>query len=139
VSFSWDAKARVQETQTELRQLAAAAVRHAGGAAWLAAALDREPSYETKINDALAARDERRIQLDWLAPLLDDLIASEMIVSWLCARCGFEPPVRKRTTTPEQEGQAARAVFARLPESIKSGLRAEMARELGVRVEDLKL
>ena len=101
-AFVWDHKQTVFDDISGLYAMARAAITAAGGLDWLASALDREPSYSSKISEALNRRDERRVHLDWLAPLLSDAKAMELILGWLCERGGFEPPKRKRVATRDE-------------------------------------
>jgi len=114
-------------------------VRIAGGTDWLAHAMDREPSYGSKIREALAGTGERKFHLEMLAPLLRDTEAAEHLLSRLSELLDFEPPVRvKRETTPEQEAKAHREAIDELDPDMRDLMRRKVARKLGVRVEDLK-
>lgn len=138
-AFSFDALQRLQGDQLQLRALFGAMLRKAGGADWLAEALNREPSYASKIFDAANGVKNRKVQLDWFAPMLDDPGAAELLLSFLSERCGFQPPVRLRTVTKEQIHEAAAAVLSDMDPIVKKGVRQEIARRLGVRIEDIKL
>lgn len=140
-SFRWDAVDRVTDTQEQLRQLFCELVRVGGGAEALVAALNREPSYVARISDAMQGREQRSVQLAWLAPLLDDEDASERLLTWLSARCGYEPPVRARRDVPiEDINAAAREVLAEIKDEEQRDLmKKRIAKKLGVRVEDVRL
>jgi hypothetical protein len=107
-TFSFDAKARLNRTQTEMRE-------------------------------AINGAESRKVQLEWLAPLLDDPDAAEMIVGWVNARCGYEPPVRSREVSQEQIDKAAREVLAELKDDEQRELmRARIAKRLGVRPDKVR-
>lgn len=140
VPFSFDARTRLSQTHAELRQMFAEAVRRAGGVAALVHALDRRPSYDSKVVEAMNGSGERSIQLDWLAPLLDDPNAAEVIAEYVNRRCGFEPPVRRRQLSQEEIDRAAREVAAEMKdEDMREAFRTRMAKKLGVRPEDVAL
>jgi hypothetical protein len=138
-AFRFDAKERTMGDTTQLYALFGAMVRAAGGLDALVAALDREPSYHSKISEAMNRRDGRHVHLDWLAPLLADEDAATLLMDWLSDRLGYEPPVRKRAVSEEEEMRAAREVIREMPEPLKDAYRREMAKKLGIRPEDLKL
>lgn len=140
-AFSFDEKARMEATQVALREIFARATREAGGVDWLCTALDREPSYVSKIVEALNGVKDRKVQLEWLAPLLDDENAQELLLAWMCERCGFEPPVRRRVEPPVEEiNRVAREVIAEIKdEEQRELMRARMARRLGVRPDEVRL
>jgi hypothetical protein len=140
-AFSFDEKARMEATQVTLRQLFGKLVREAGGVDWLCAALDKEPSYASKISEALNGVKDRKVQIDWLAPLLDDEDAAETLLSWLSERCGYEPPVRRRVEPPVDEiNRAAREVIAEIKdEEQRELMRARIAKRLGVRPDEVRL
>jgi hypothetical protein len=116
-------------------------VRVAGGAEWLTAALNREPSYVARVSDAMNERDQRPAQLPWLAPLIDDAAAADLFISWLCEHCGYEPPVKvKREISDTDLNEAAREVISEMKDDEQRDLmRARIAKRLGVRVEDVRL
>lgn len=138
-AFSFDAQARLESDQTQLRALFCAAVRTYGGVDALTAALNREPSYAKKIADACNGYGDRKVQLDWFAPLLTDPACFDLFMGWLCERGGYAAPVRDRKVTREQIAAEATAVVAEMDAIVKDGVRKEVARRLGVRVEDVKL
>jgi len=139
MGFSWEANQRVIAAQDFLTDLFRSALKAAGTTEWLTKALNRAPSYETKINDAIAGRDERSVQLPWLAPLLDDANAAYALIAGLCERCGYLPPERKKEVKPEALGVAALEVLGDLDEEMREVMKKRVAKKLGVRVEDVKL
>lgn len=140
-AFSFDAAVKRAGDQSELRSLFGAMVRAAGDADWLATALDQKPSYANRINEAIRGDEDRKIQLEWLAPLLDDQSAAEMLLTWLSNRCGYEPPVRAKRDVPiEDINAAAREVLAEIKDEEQRDLmKKRIAKKLGVRVEDVRL
>jgi hypothetical protein len=101
-AFDWSARALVGEDTTALYAAFAAAVRAAGGVEWLAAALDREPSYSSKLSEGTNRRDGRHVHLDWLAPLLSDERAISILAEFICDRGGYEPPKKKRVASKDE-------------------------------------
>lgn len=132
-------RARIDRRQRELRALFARMVQKAGGADWLTAMLDQRPSYMSKIVEALHGSDDRKVQLDWLAPLLEDAAAAELLLTALSDWCGFESPVRRRVVSREQLAAAAAEVVAETSGAMKDAMREAIAKKLGVRPEDVKL
>jgi len=139
-SLPFDKHERLLADHRNLYALAAAMVRKAGGVEWLAAALDREPSYGSKISEGLNERNGKHFQLDWLAPLLDDADASDLLMGWLCERLGYEPPVRVRRDVSEADfARAARELIAEMDPDYAAVQRRKLAKKLGVRIQDVKL
>jgi hypothetical protein len=136
-AFNWAQKKQLEGDQVALRALFGAAVRAAGGIDWLTAALDKQPSYATKIGEAINGYADRKVQLDWFAPLLEDPRAAELILGWLSERCKFEPPIRSRVVDEAEDAKISREILESLPEPQRTAFRQERARRLGVRVEDL--
>lgn len=137
--LSFNARAQLEADQTAMRQLFAEMVRLAGGSAALTKALGREDTYDKKICAAINNESDRKVQLDWLAPLLGDPGAAELLLTWLSKRCRFAPPVRMRELTTEQTRETVTEVVAEMDPIVKEGIRREVARRRGVRVEDVKL
>lgn len=155
--FSWQreeqeaaARARIRDRQDALTALFEAAIfayqksLDSQGIAQdalkrLVSLLDRPPSYENKIRDAIKGRDDRTVQLSWLAPLLDDPMAGEVIAAWFNRETGFAPPIRERTLSEEETAETAFEVMSEWPESMKKGIREAVAKRRGVRPEDVKL
>jgi hypothetical protein len=136
-AFNWAQKQQLENDQAALRTMFAAAVRAAGGIDWLTAALDKQPSYATKIGEAINGVADRKVQFDWLAPMLDDPRASAIILGWLSERMKFEPPVKSRVVDPAADAAECRAILESLPEPQRTAFRQERAKRLGVRLEDL--
>jgi len=121
-----------------LYMLAAKLVQLAGGSEWLAAAMDREPSYSSKIREALSGTGERKFHLEMLAPLLRDPDAADFLMTALSEWLEFEPPVRvKRDVTPEAYAQAVKETMAEMDPEYAAIQKRKIAKRLGVRVEDL--
>lgn len=132
-------RAQLEADQVSLRQLFAEAVRVGGGAEWLCSALGREETYSKKISGAINNERDRKVQLEWLAPLLEDPAVAEMLLGWLSERCGFAPPVRKRALTKEEVSASVAEVVGDMDGITKDAIRREVARRRGVRVDDVKL
>lgn len=81
----------------------------------------------------------QRAFLDFLGPLLTHDKARHEFVTALLAVLGYERPVPRRQPTKEQVGASALDWVRSLPPSMRDAARADIARALGVRVEDLKL
>lgn len=79
-----------------------AAMEAAGGMDWLVATLDREPSYASRISDALGRRDHRHLIADWFVPLLHDAEGARVLLSALADMAGYEPPKPKRVATRDE-------------------------------------
>lgn len=129
---------RVSDDTTDLYSVVRAAIERAGGIEWLTAALDREPSYVSKISEGLNRREGRHAQLDWLAPLLRDPRAARELLTGLCALCGFEPPQPRRVVTREEVATAILDVLADAGD-VGEALRERVARRLGTDVGAVRL
>lgn len=137
-AFRWAARDQALDDTTQLYALFSAMVNAAGGVDWLVATLDREPSYQSKVSEAMHRREGRYVQLDWLAPLLGDERACELLMGWLSERLGYEPPVRQRPVTIEEQGKALLEVIRELPEEMREPLMARAAKRLGVKPDRFK-
>ncbi len=139
-AFDFDARERLWSDQRSLYALFGAMVRVAGGVDWLTAALDKNPFYSSKISEGMNSRNGKHVQLDWLAPLLSDPRATDLLLGWLCERCGYEPPVtQRRKVTDEDYARAAREVLSEIKDDEERGIfRRRMAKKLGLRIEDVK-
>lgn len=124
--------------ERELEALFAAMVRVAGGVDWLVSAMDKAPSYASKISEGMYGRNGKQVQLRWLAPLLGDPAAVDLLMGWLSERLGYQPPVRERTVSPEEIARAAVEVIGEMG-ALRDPVREAIAKRLGVRVEDVKL
>ena len=140
-TFSFDAVVKLSGDQVALRAVFGAMVRASGGADWLATALDKEPSYANRINEAINGVQDRKIQFEWFAPLLDDEAAMEILLCWLSERAHYEPPVRQKRDVPVEDiNTAAREVIAEIKdEETRDLMKKRIAKKLGVRVEDVRL
>jgi hypothetical protein len=144
-SFNWDAKARLESAQAALREAFVRAVRAAGDGGgtvdWLTTALNRSPEYASKISEAVRGHGERKVQLEWIVPLLFDVDSAEELLGVMCELAGFEPPVRKRPEPPvEDVNRAAREVLSELKDDEQRELmRARIAKRLGVKPADVRL
>lgn len=138
-AFSWDRLEKLKADQNQLRALFNAMVRVAGGFDWLAAALNRAPTYENKIRDAANGEGAHKVQLDWFAPLLEDTKAVEILMGWLSERLNYAPPVKLRTVTREEVAEATAQVVAEMGDTVREAVRAAVAKQLGVRVDEVKL
>jgi hypothetical protein len=127
----------LDDDTTGLYAAVRAAIVEAGGVDWLAEALDREPSYSSKVSEGVNRRDGRHAHVDWIAPLLDDPAAMAILLGWLCERAGFEAPRRRKTITREE---FAAELLAEVDESgaLGEALKERVARRLGVRVDQVK-
>lgn len=130
-----DAHRKALEDATALYALVGAMVRKIGGIDAWCSRLDREPSYGSKLSEALNRKEGRHIHLEQLAALLDDADAAELLLSWLSERLGYEPPVRQRTVSVEEQGKALLEVIRELPEEMREPLMARAAKRLGVKTE----
>lgn len=132
-----------QEVINDIRSMYAlvgAMVRARGGIERLTSDLDREPSYASKISEALNGRDGRHLHLDHFAALISDEAAAALLISWLHERLDLEPPVKRRRDIDEGElNAAAREAIAELDADQREAFRKKLARKLGVRVEDVRL
>jgi len=141
--FSFAEKAQVDATKRELLAMfveAVKLVKERGGVSWLTSKLDCAPSYESKINGAINGEQDRKVQLDWFAPLLDDPNAADFIAAWICQRTKHEPPVKKRVIEDSAIETAAREVIAEMKDHDQRDLmRARIAKKVGCRPEDVKL
>jgi hypothetical protein len=126
--------------QEFLNDLFQEALKAAGTTEWLTRALNRKPSYETKINDGIAGRDDRSVQLPWLAPLLRDADSAYALIAGLCDRCGFMPPVLAKVAERAELGEAALEVIAEMKdEEQREVFKKRVAKKCGIRAEDVKL
>jgi 16S rRNA C967 or C1407 C5-methylase (RsmB/RsmF family) len=138
VSLPFGAQQRVSDDTTALYAVVRLAIEKAGGIDWLTSALDREPSYVSKISEGLNRREGRHAHLDWLAPLLSDPIAARELLTGLCGLCGYEPPQRRRVATREEVAAAVLDVLAEAGE-VGEALRERVARRLGTDVGAVRL
>lgn len=89
-----------------------------GGMDILAADLDFPPSYVSKISEGMARREKRRIQLEWLAPLLRHRPSARLIVEEICRIAGYEVPQLKREIESQE---LLDAIVAKLKKSGELG------------------
>lgn len=140
MGFSFEQQRRLEGNQDFLNELFRDALKAAGTVEWLTRALNRKPSYESKINDAIAGRDDRNVQFEWLAPLLDDPDAADVIVTRFNERCGYMPPVRRKVAERSELGEAALEVMAEIKDEEQRELfKRRIAKKVGVRADDVKL
>lgn len=138
--FSEEDKRRLEAAQGFLTELFRDSVKAVSTTEWLTRSLNREPSYENKINDAIAGRDQRPVQLPWLAPLLDEPEAMQLLLERLSDRAGFMPPVRKKVAERAELAEAALEVIAEMrDEEQREVFLRRVAKKVGVRAEDVKL
>lgn len=117
--------------QKQLHALFCAMVARFGGVDALQTALNRKPSYVSKISEAMSGGDGRALQVSWFAPMLRDPRCAELLLSTLSDICGYEPPVRRRELEREQIAEAGLRVIARSG-AIGDAIREAIAKELGV-------
>lgn len=129
----------MQKDQSVLAALFVAMVAKFGGVDALVSALNRKPSYVSKITEAMNGGEGRAIQLEWLAPMLRDPRCAELLLSCLSEVCGYAPPVFERALTPEQTAETVTEVVAEMSGLVRESIRAEVAKRRGVRIEDVKL
>ena len=129
----------MQKDQSQLALIFGAMVARFGGVDALVAALNRKPSYVSKITEAMNGGEARAIQLEWMAPMLRDPRCAELLLSCLCEMCGYAPPVFERSLSREQTAETVTEVVAEMDGLMKEAIRAEVAKRRGVRVEDVKL
>jgi hypothetical protein len=128
--FLWNAEAQRHADVAALRALFRAALQKAGDEVWLASALQKPLAYASKISEAVNAIGDRKIQLEWLAPMLQDPRAQDLIVAWVCDRCGFEQPERRKQAGDQDELEAFRKL-AREPGPLGEVLRTHVDKALG--------
>lgn len=140
-SFSFDRLKKLQNDQLELRAVFRATLYIAfpdKPCEHLAEALNMKPSYCEKIRGAINGEDDRKVQWEWFAPLLENAKAAAFFAAWFNDRLGFQPPIRvKREVAAEDEVKARRKAFAKLPLELREVYERQIAEELGVDVEDL--
>lgn len=73
-----------------------------GGYDVIVAELDRKPSFVARISEALSRRGKRRLQVDWLVPMLRHPGAAMVLVEELCRLAGYEQPNPKREVTTDE-------------------------------------
>ncbi len=129
----------MRNDQRQLHALFCAMVTRFGGADALCAALDRKPSYVSKIVEAMNGEDGRAIQVPWFAPMLRDPRCAELLLAALSDICGFAPPQRMRVLSEDELRAAVFDVVHGDDGMIKDAIKQEVARRTGVRVEDVKL
>lgn len=134
----FNARAQLEADQTHMRRLFAETARKFGGVPALTESLGRDEAYEKKISGAINNEKDRKVQLDWLAAMLDDPAIIDF-VDWLNERTGHEPPVRKRVISTLETQETVTEVVAEMDQIVREGVRREVARRRGVRVEDVKL
>jgi predicted DNA-binding transcriptional regulator YafY len=128
-----------QQDQRQLRALFCAMVTRFGGVDALCAALDRKPSYVSKIVEAMNGEDGRAVQLEWLAPMLRDPRCAELLLEALSDLCGFAPPQRDRVLSEQETKDSAFEVVREMDGITKEAIRQAIAKRKGVRVDDVKL
>ncbi len=100
--FDRDPKTRASDGTRDIYAAFRAAMEAAGGLDWLVATLDREPSYGSRISDALGRRDHRYLIADWFVPLLHDAQGAAILLAALANMAGYEPPKPKRVATRDE-------------------------------------
>lgn len=103
-----------------------------------ARALNRPPSYASKLHEALHREPGRFLHLDYIAPFFENEEAETIWVEFQCELTRREPPIKKREITAEQDAAAEHEVIDELPEELREMICLRKAKKLGVRVEDLK-
>lgn len=134
----FNARAQLEADQTEMRQMFGEMVRDFGGVPALTSTLGREETYEKKISGAINNEKDRKVQFEWLAAMLDDP-AIVQFVEWINRRTSHEPPVRKRVVSQERTNESAARFLAAMGAAVVETAKREIAKDLGVRVEDVKL
>jgi len=81
----------------------------------------------------------QRAFLDFLGPLLAHKKARAEFVAAFLELVDYEPSQPRSRVTPELAGQGALDWVRSLPPSMKEAARADIARSLGVRIEEVKL
>lgn len=81
----------------------------------------------------------QRAFVDFFGPLLINAKAKRAFVDALMEMLDYEPPVPRRQVTDEDIGRGAVEWLRSLPLSMRDAAKADIARGLGIRVEDLKL
>ncbi len=136
LSLQFDREAQMRRDDQALTAMFAAAVRAYGGPDALRAALGEKETYLSKISESMSGL--RPVQVRWLGPLLDDPRAAAIILGYLSERAGFEPPVSHRQVTDEEVARAAVEVLSESGQ-LRETFRTQIAKRLGVRVEEVKL
>lgn len=113
-----------------------AAVQAFGGADALRAALGERETYLSKIAEAMNGA--KPIQLRWCVPLLRDPASAVVLLGHDAELAGAEPPVFHREVSQEEVDRAARELLAESGQ-LRDVYRAQIARRLGVRVEEVRL
>lgn len=135
LSLSFDADLRRDETLSAVYEVMRRAVGAFGGADALRAALNERESYIATISKALNRVDDngqRKAPIDWLAPLLLDPGAAYELISGMCRLAGYEPPVEQREVDEQSVAGAALRLLRESPDWHRDGVRAQLARMLGV-------
>lgn len=132
----YDREAQLQRDEQALSAMFAAAVRAFGGADALRASLGERENYVARISDAMNG--QRPWQGRWLGPLLDDPRSAAILLGYLSERADYEPPIPRRKVSREEVAAAALDLIAESG-MLRETLRAEIAKRLGVRVEEVKL
>jgi hypothetical protein len=81
----------------------------------------------------------QRAFLDYLGPLFAHRPSALRFMAELCILLELEPPVSRHQATDEEVGRAWMASVGRMPEPYRSAAIADMAQQLGIRIEDIKL
>jgi hypothetical protein len=135
-SLIFDREAALRSDEQELTATFREAVQAFGGADALRAVLGEKETYLTRILDGMAGT--RPVQARWLLPLLSEPASAMALLLYMSERAGFEPPVLHRQVTDEEIGRAACEVLAESGQ-LRDIIRAQIAKRLGVRVEDVRL
>jgi hypothetical protein len=132
-------RAQLEADQTAMRQLFASMVSAVKNNDWLATALGRGDDYAKKIGSAINNEKDRKVHFEWIAAMLDEPKAAELIVGWFNERCGYAPPVLKRVVSKQERDEAVAEVVAEMGDVVREAVERATAKKLGVRVEEVKL
>lgn len=81
----------------------------------------------------------QRAFIDFLGPLLVHPAARRAFIEALMTACDYEPPVPRKRVTEEDVARSALQWVRSLQPSMRGAAREDIARALGIRVDDLKL
>lgn len=104
---------------------------------WLAAALGKKISYDSKISEAATGSPDRRVQLEWLAPLFVDPAKRHEALIDLMEILLYQPPVPKVLPTADDLIGPMIDKFDRMGDVGKSFIE-ELATKRGMTVDQLR-
>lgn len=128
-----------QEDVADFYAVIAQAFRAAGGLDKVVARMDRRPTYASKLSEALSRTGDMRIHAEHIIAIAREPEACAHLLRFLSELSRHEPPVRMREANEDDENRAMRRRIKRWPAHLREALEKEVAEELGLRPERVKL